>query len=516
MYSLPGADAKHEWVELYNASGQEIDLTGWKFNDGSNHILNIPPENNSQGSIIMPAGGYAILTDSAETFLADHPGFYGAVIDTVASLNDTSDTLKLFDKDNIEIISLSYAKEWGASGNGKSLEKISLASTDAAANWKESSIDGGTPGAPNSVADEANSNQPIENSSSSLPTSSSLAKPVIKPPQAEAGQDIIALINQEITFDGSKSQDPQNKPLTYFWNFGDGSSSDKQKTAHFYKYPGLYLPSLTVNNGEKSNTDTLTITIYSDSIVVSEFIPNPTGNDKNNEWIELYNDSAQTADLSKWQISTQNSKAKPFIFPENSLIAGHQHIILSADISKISLNNTEGSLKLSFPNSQVAQEIKYAKAKENQSIALASNGQYLWTPSPTPGAANILSNTATGTGNYPLASFTAQENYSEPQNIIPANDYNPQGLEEGTFVTAGQIAENTSENPPASIPSPIVNKTENASSPLPEQKSNQQEKTASLIDKISSPLYLLFLAIIFGFGGGWALIKIRRKIKNRF
>jgi hypothetical protein len=511
MYDFSGTDANHEWVELYNASSQEIDLTGWKFNDGSNHVLNIPPKNSGQGSMIMPASAYAILADDATTFLADHPSFSGTVIDTVASLNNTTATLTLFDKDNNEVSSLTYSKEWGANGNRKSLEKINLGAADNQNNWKESSIDGGTPGLPNSVSGETNQEQPIETSSSSMPLSPA---PSNQPPKAEAGPDVIALINQEITFDGSKSQDPQKKSLTYFWNFGDGSTSDKQQSNHLYKYPGSYIASLTVNNGEKSSDDTLIITIYSDSIIISEFIPNPTGNDKNNEWIELYNSSLQTADLSKWQISTQNSKVKPFIFPDNSLIAGHQHIILTADIAKISLNNNEGSLRLSFPNSQVAQEIKYSKAKENQSIALASSGQYLWTTSPTPGTANVITSAVKTTETNSPTPFTAQENSSEQQNIIPANAYQPQNPTEGTFVTAGQIAENASDNPQNNTLSPLENKIEDNSSPPPEQRNDQQEKSASLFNKLSSPAVLISLIILFGLASGLGLMKLKRKIRR--
>src|SRR3990167_9498767 len=86
-YDLKGAGDGREWVEIYNASAGEVDITGWKFNDGDNHLLNVPPKNGGQGAMIIPAGEYAVLAGDASVFLSEHPGFSGTIIDTVMSLN---------------------------------------------------------------------------------------------------------------------------------------------------------------------------------------------------------------------------------------------------------------------------------------------------------------------------------------------------------------------------------------------------------------------------------------------
>lgn len=144
-YDLKGADDKHEWVEIYNASLGDVDITGWKFNDGSNHLLNAPPKNGGRGTMVIPAGGYAVFADDAVVFLTDHPGFSGAVIDSAFSLKNTEATLTLFDDNGVSIDSALYRKDLGGAGNGMTLERIS-----ATAGWKESAQEGGTPGAPNS------------------------------------------------------------------------------------------------------------------------------------------------------------------------------------------------------------------------------------------------------------------------------------------------------------------------------------------------------------------------------
>lgn len=147
MYDLIGSDDKHEWLEIYNQSAEAIDLTGWKLNDGDNatsHTLNPPPKNGSRGSIIIPAGGFILLADDTETLIKDMPNYSGTIIDTTISLNNTSAQLKLLNTEGVEIANISYNKNLGANGNGKTLE------WDGGI-FKESLSEGGTAGALNSI-----------------------------------------------------------------------------------------------------------------------------------------------------------------------------------------------------------------------------------------------------------------------------------------------------------------------------------------------------------------------------
>lgn len=147
MYDLSGTDDKHEWVELYNNGSSPVDLTDYKFNDGdtaTNHGLNIPPKNSSRGSIILGANEYLLFADDAATLASDLPNYVGTIIDTVINLSNTGATLKLLDKDGLELSTVSYDKNIGAAGNGRTLESSGAA-------LKEGSIDGGTPGRSNGI-----------------------------------------------------------------------------------------------------------------------------------------------------------------------------------------------------------------------------------------------------------------------------------------------------------------------------------------------------------------------------
>lgn len=68
-----------------------------------------------------------------------------------------------------------------------------------------------------------------------------------------------------INFDGSKSSDPNgNTPLTYVWDFGDGSTPEEtteSTTNHTYKESAKYTVTLKVrdNEGKESATDTIEV-----------------------------------------------------------------------------------------------------------------------------------------------------------------------------------------------------------------------------------------------------------------
>src|SRR5580704_16125556 len=68
MYDPSGSDVGAEWIEIYNASNSPIDLTKWKVNDGTNHVLNPPPKNGGHGSLLLGANAYLILAADAASF----------------------------------------------------------------------------------------------------------------------------------------------------------------------------------------------------------------------------------------------------------------------------------------------------------------------------------------------------------------------------------------------------------------------------------------------------------------
>jgi glucose/arabinose dehydrogenase/PKD repeat protein len=66
-----------------------------------------------------------------------------------------------------------------------------------------------------------------------------------------------------VSFSGTGSTDADGDPLTYSWNFGDGSAAQSGATLnHTYQNPGTYAAVLTVADGKGGNdTDSKTITV---------------------------------------------------------------------------------------------------------------------------------------------------------------------------------------------------------------------------------------------------------------
>jgi PKD repeat protein len=489
-----------EWIELYNETDSEIILTGWMLKSTTSSF-----SVNLSGSI--PARGYFLLERTDDSSV---PGISANQIYS-GSLNNNGENIELRNSQNILVDSINCSGGWTAGDNAtkQTMEKNNNS-------WQTSAVPGGTPKAQNSSISAPDNNQPPSNNTTPALKNNNYSAQI---PKAEAGNNIVALINQEITFDGSGSSDPQNKPLSFQWNFGDGKTSTGAKATHSYKYPGTYIINLTVNNGQNSASDTLSVNIYSTSILISEFIPSPEGPDKENEWVELYNNSDQITDISSWQIANQNEKAKPFSLPQNTLVAPRQFLVIHAETSRLSLRNAAGSLKLLYPNGQTAQEIKYEKSKTNQSIALAGNNQYFWTNLPTPGAANIIASDNFAAINNSAPNYTAQEPADQQTTNIINNADSNQSV--GTWVEAGVAPNSATQTTGATdtnqtSQSASVNKIEiDTNNSAARDNQNGKNQTASLINKISSPFLLLPAIVIFGFLVGLGMVKLKKSLKLR-
>lgn len=70
-------------------------------------------------------------------------------------------------------------------------------------------------------------------------------------PEADAGPDrdtFAGGAHDVIYFDGSNSSDPDGDPLTFWWDFGDGTTASGQMVAHTYQQAGSYVVKLRVRD----------------------------------------------------------------------------------------------------------------------------------------------------------------------------------------------------------------------------------------------------------------------------
>jgi chitodextrinase len=87
--------------------------------------------------------------------------------------------------------------------------------------------------------------------------------PNIKPiADASAGEPYQGFVNENITFDGSKSSDSDGTITKWFWDFGDTTNGTGQTVTHAFSQVGNYTVTLTVTDNEgATHTDTTTCTI---------------------------------------------------------------------------------------------------------------------------------------------------------------------------------------------------------------------------------------------------------------
>lgn len=317
-----------------------------------------------------------------------------------------------------------------------------------------------------------------------------------QPPIADAGNDIIAFIDQKITFDGSRSYDPDGFDLAYEWNLGEGGVENDIIVSHKYSYPGTYLIALTVFDGKYYARDIITVRIYPMKITINEFLPNPVGKDAGDEenpgeWIELYNDSDQIIDISGWQIDDAEKGSKPFTFPQNTLIAPKSYLVFSRKTTGIALNNKDDKVRLLLSTGIVFQEISYTETYQGQSSARTPQG-FVWSM-PTPGLPNII-----GFSTKPYLEDTkilqSETTKHISENVILVQEDIPQDLIQGGWTYLSTTPKN--------------NITEDNLSSQSYYNLENTNKTTGANDKI--PLIILTV-VILTFAIGLGITKLKKK-----
>lgn len=116
-----------EFVELYNPTDGNFNLTGWKLGDAAGAAT-------LRADMQLQAGGYLALTGNSA--FADSLGNV-AYVEGFPSLNDAGDALYLQTDTGLTIDSLFYRSHWGSTDKGISLErKDPLAASNDPSNWQ--------------------------------------------------------------------------------------------------------------------------------------------------------------------------------------------------------------------------------------------------------------------------------------------------------------------------------------------------------------------------------------------
>lgn len=347
--SPPAGLPDAEYIELYNASDQAIDLAGWTFSDASSAFT-------LSGFVLQP-GNYLILCD------ADHGtvfSAYGPVMThpTFPTLNNSSDNLTLTDAFGNLIDAVPYTDDWyqiPTPAGGISLERIHpVAGCSGAQNW-HASLDssGGTPGKKNSVTDVMADTTAPALVAAGFATHQEVELTFTEPVDSAAAVNLNHYRLE--TAEGSAWPLQQALPTSD----GRGCTLLLANPADSNRIYRCISYNLTDCLGNQKAADTLllalTLPARAGDIVINEILFNPpTGG---SDFVELYNASDRILDLKELIIARADEQDSLItLIPVSSLsrlLLPDQYVALTPDPSWVKQHyfspNPEGILSCKLP-----------------------------------------------------------------------------------------------------------------------------------------------------------------------
>jgi hypothetical protein len=164
MYHPSSQDVREEYIELYNAGTNTVDLTGWRFSKGVSFTFS---------NVVLAPRAYLVVAANRTVFQGKYPGVPNVVGDWVGTLRNNGEEIQLENALGQAEDSVTYANsgDWGTrrvglfqsgsrgwewfadhDGGGKSLELIQPSLPNSSGqNWGSSLPFQGTPGVANSL-----------------------------------------------------------------------------------------------------------------------------------------------------------------------------------------------------------------------------------------------------------------------------------------------------------------------------------------------------------------------------
>lgn len=128
---------------------------------------------------------------------------------------------------------------------------------------------------------------------------------------------------------------------------------------------------------------------YSSEVHISEFLPDPVGDDDTLEFIEIHNNSDNSIDLSGWAL--KNASGKTFTIPSGVHVdAGGYVAFYSSQTGSMLANTGDRSVSLIDPGAMIHETALYSGSITGHSYNRLDDGTYSKSSVPTPNASNIL------------------------------------------------------------------------------------------------------------------------------
>ncbi len=390
-----GTDAEHEWIELQNPTDDSWALQGWTLElEGSTKKV-IP-------DLTMPAHSVSLVPTSTLGL----------------SLNNNGATVILRDSDGSECDRVTYPKLPVSVSYGRGADD---------GQWKPNCYV--TPGEPN-LSPTWNPDIGVE-SGSTLGTGK-------------------AKLNVLLTTVEGFSGTPQCTV-----DFGDMQKSQTCDPGwHTYSTPGSYTLTLTaVNACSTTVTRSLDITVWNKSasassaaatlskivstatgrvpVIISAALPNPSGDDKGHEWVELVNTTGDTVTTRGLRFVSGTKKSSAL---GEEVFAPRERKRYIVSLLGVSLGNTDTGIELQTEAGESLSRLQWGKAKEGAVYRYGSFGSVL-----TAKVIRVIDGdtfTALVDGADPHEEDVRLLGVDAPETVHPTKGIQPLGMESKNYLRA--------------------------------------------------------------------------------
>lgn len=368
MYNPDGTDSGREWVEVYNAGTNSVDLSQYKLRENeTNH--KISPQNDGE-TTTLPAGTYAIIADNVAKFSTDHPTVLtGLILDSAFSLKNDGELIEIVDPNDQITSSVNYSPDWGANGTQNSLQLSDLAGNvwipaDPTPNSDNKTVAEDESGTDMSGSDSGNSTENSKNDTKSTHSSQSEISNYNPKEDLEIsiGRNRYVLVNTPVEFNirhnGEDGDDFNDSDLNVLWSFGDGDSGRGIKSKNIYYNLGEYnvVATATLKNSDNTTEQAVSrakVYVSAPSLVLELYFDQESGKDVD---IMLKNESDQEINVGGF---TLESATGFFKIPKDTIISAQKSLILSHNKTKI---DEFIGLSLNYPNSLAAAALEVDEA----------------------------------------------------------------------------------------------------------------------------------------------------------
>lgn len=387
-----------EYVELKNASSKYLNLSDWEIGDNNSLTTISEPE-----LVLYPDSFLVFTTDTSALRSVFTEGIFVEI--SLPAFNNTTDQVRVFDKNRASVDSLQYEPDWG--GVDIALERrTGSVSGVFKENWRDSPNPlSGTPGITNDILPDT---EPPDVESFELLNDSTLQVVFTERVNSYSAEE---LTNFEISVILTNNKpvpvpknvrylEPDSVILSVSPPFGrdvDGEyfSILISNQKDIFGNTSLFLPlSFILKKVEQA--------VFND-VLINEFMYDPA--DDYSEFVELYNNTASNFDLRNWILS-DNSLSNKTITNESLILGPFQYLVLVPDSSIIqnfgvsnalvvpgfsSLNNTNDAIIIKNESDITIDSLTYTSdwggrdvSLERISQALPTNLQANWGDSPSP------------------------------------------------------------------------------------------------------------------------------------